>query len=209
MTASVPLPAYAIGKTARMRPARFSRSARLQPGRVASTSWTWPAVRWTNPSSPRSVITDPSTLKSRAQLSRMASNTGCASSTDRLITCSTAADAVCCSSASRVSLIRRAFFIAICACVAKAWTSAISCGANGFTASRTSANTPTSVSPSNSGTSRSVRTAPRSTLATMKGWPSRYSDVSFKSSTCRNGVRSGSSPSRKATGNDAPATNSK
>ena len=47
------------------------------------------------------------------------SNTGWVSATERLITCSTSAVAVCCSSASCVSLKRRAFSIAITAWSAK------------------------------------------------------------------------------------------
>ena len=47
------------------------------------------------------------------------SNTGCVSASELLITCSTSAVAVCCSSASLVSLNRRAFWIAITAWSAK------------------------------------------------------------------------------------------
>jgi hypothetical protein len=47
------------------------------------------------------------------------SNTGAASATELLITCRTSAVAVCRSSDSRVSLKRRAFWIAITACSAK------------------------------------------------------------------------------------------
>src|SRR5271156_5438091 len=48
-----------------------------------------------------------------------ASNTGARSPGDELMTCNTSAVAVCCSSASRVSVISRAFSIAITACAAK------------------------------------------------------------------------------------------
>jgi signal transduction histidine kinase len=52
---------------------------------------------------------------------------------DALITPSTSAVAVCCSSASRVSVSRRAFSIAITACAAKLSSSAISFSENGRT----------------------------------------------------------------------------
>ena len=60
------------------------------------------------------------------QLSRILSNTGAASATELLITCSTSAVAVCCSSASLVSLNSRAFWIAITAWSAKVCSSASS-----------------------------------------------------------------------------------
>ena len=63
---------------------------------------------------PRPVLSN-----SRSQLSRILSNTGCVSATEPLITCSTSAVAVCCSSASVVSLSRRTFSIAITAWSAK------------------------------------------------------------------------------------------
>ena len=53
------------------------------------------------------------------QLDRIMSNTGAASETELLITSSTAEVAVCCSSASLVSLNRRTFSIAITAWSAK------------------------------------------------------------------------------------------
>ena len=65
------------------------------------------------------------------QLSRILSNTGAVSATELLITCSTSAVAVCCSSASLVSLNRRAFWIAITAWSAKVLSSAISLSVNG------------------------------------------------------------------------------
>ncbi len=63
---------------------------------------------------PRSVAPN-----SRSQLSRIFSNTGCASATELLITRSTSAVAVCCSSASLVSLNSRTFWMAITAWSAK------------------------------------------------------------------------------------------
>ena len=56
--------------------------------------------------------------------SRILSNTGAASATELLITCSTSAVAVCCSSASFVSLKSRTFSIAITAWSANVWSSA-------------------------------------------------------------------------------------
>ena len=63
----------------------------------------------------------------RWQLSRILSNTGAVSATELLMTCSTSAVAVCCSSASCVSLNSRTFSIAITAWSAKVCSSAISC----------------------------------------------------------------------------------
>ena len=68
----------------------------------------------------------------RRALSMMRSNTGAASDTDWPITVSTSALAVCCSSASFVSLNSRAFWIAITAWSAKVRSSAISFSENGF-----------------------------------------------------------------------------
>jgi hypothetical protein len=65
--------------------------------------------------------------------SRIASKTGVRSPGDELMTCSTSAVAVCCSKASRVSVISRAFSIAITACAAKFCNSAISFSENGRT----------------------------------------------------------------------------
>ena len=62
--------------------------------------------------------------KRRSQLSRILSNTGAVSDTELLMTFSTSEVAVCCSSASLVSLNRRTFWIAITAWSAKVWSSA-------------------------------------------------------------------------------------
>ena len=67
----------------------------------------------------------------RRPLSMMRSNTGAASDTDWPMTVSTSALAVCCSSASFVSLNRRVFCIAITAWSAKACSSAISLSLKG------------------------------------------------------------------------------
>ena len=56
---------------------------------------------------------------SRIALSSIASKTGPRSPGEELMTCNTSAVAVCCSKASRVSVINRAFSIAITACAAK------------------------------------------------------------------------------------------
>ena len=60
------------------------------------------------------------------QLCRILSKTGAVSATESLITSSTSAAAVCCSSASCVSLNSRAFWIAITAWSAKVISSASS-----------------------------------------------------------------------------------
>jgi hypothetical protein len=69
----------------------------------------------------------------RIAFSSIASNTGARLPGDALITCNTSAVAVCCSSASRCSVISRAFSIAITACAAKFRTSSISRGVKGRT----------------------------------------------------------------------------
>jgi len=81
-------------------------------------------------------------LNSRSHAIRILSNTGAASATELLITSSTSAVAVCCSSASRVSLNRRTFSIAITAWSEKVWTRAISAGENGRTWFRSKAIAP-------------------------------------------------------------------
>ena len=68
--------------------------------------------------------------------SSIASNTGARSPGEALMTCSTSAVAVCCSSASRVSVISRAFSIAMTACAAKFCNSAICLSVNGRTSWR-------------------------------------------------------------------------
>ena len=73
----------------------------------------------------------PVAANSRSQLSRILSKTGFASATELLMTCSTSAVAVCCSSASWVSLKRRAFWIAITAWSANVFSSAMSFSENG------------------------------------------------------------------------------
>jgi len=54
----------------------------------------------------------------------------------RMMTCSTSAVAVCCSSASLCSVINRAFSIAITACAAKLCNSAICLSEKGWTSRR-------------------------------------------------------------------------
>jgi hypothetical protein len=51
--------------------------------------------------------------------SNIVSNTGARSPGEELMTCNTSAVAVCCSNASRVSVMSRAFSIAMTACAAK------------------------------------------------------------------------------------------
>ena len=69
--------------------------------------------------------------KAACAFSSIASNTGARSPGEELMTCNTSAVAVCCSSASRVSVISRAFSIAITACAAKFCNSAICLSENG------------------------------------------------------------------------------
>ena len=72
-----------------------------------------PACTW--PSSSTRKMPSCSVANRCWPLSRILSNTGAVSATELLMTCSTSAVAVCCSSASLVSLNRRAFWIAITA----------------------------------------------------------------------------------------------
>ena len=73
---------------------------------------------------------------SRIAFSSIASNTGARLPGEALITCNTSAVAVCCSSASRCSVISRAFSIAITAWAAKFSSSAICFSENGRTSWR-------------------------------------------------------------------------
>ena len=68
--------------------------------------------------------------------SNIASNTGAKLPGEALMTCNTSAVAVCCSSASRCSVISRAFSIAITAWAAKFFNSAICLSENGRTSLR-------------------------------------------------------------------------
>jgi len=77
-----------------------------------------------------------SASQSLTELSATVSKTGCRSNAERLMTLSTSAVAVCCASASVVSLKRRVFSIAITAWSAKVWSSAICLSLNGFTSVR-------------------------------------------------------------------------
>ena len=74
--------------------------------------------------------------KRDAPFRRIASNTGARSPGEELMTCNTSAVAVCCSKASRVSVISRAFSIAMTACAAKFCNSAICLSVNGRTSWR-------------------------------------------------------------------------
>jgi hypothetical protein len=70
------------------------------------------------------------------RLLQIVSNTGPRSPGDELMTPSTSAVAVCCSSASRVSVNSRAFSIAMTACAAKFCSNAICLSENGRTSWR-------------------------------------------------------------------------
>jgi len=65
------------------------------------------------------------------RFSSMASKTGTRFPGELLMTCKTSAVAVCCSKASRLSVSRLAFSIAITACAAKFCSSAICLSVNG------------------------------------------------------------------------------
>jgi hypothetical protein len=75
--------------------------------------------------------TPKATSHNRIAFSRIASNTGARSPGELLMTRNTSAVAVCCSSASRVSVNNRAFSIAMTACAAKFCSSAICLSVNG------------------------------------------------------------------------------
>ncbi len=68
------------------------------------------------------------------------------------MTCSTSAVAVCCSSASRVSVMSRAFSIAMTACAAKFCNSAICLSENGRTSLPVTARMPSSAPSLRNGT---------------------------------------------------------
>ena len=119
---------------------------------------------------------------SRAQLSRILSKTGFGSAIDPLITCSTSADAVCRSSASDVSLKRRAFCSATAACSDSPTRNSSSCGSNGLPPVRHTAIAPCTWSKETSGTTiiRSSRCGSVPGICTARG-----SDcVSLMSSGC-------------------------
>ena len=78
-------------------------------------------------------IAESRTAKAAIAFSSIASNTGARSPGEELMTRNTSAVAVCCSNASRVSVISRAFSIAITACAAKFCSSAICLSVNGRT----------------------------------------------------------------------------
>ena len=113
---------------------------------------------------------------SRMRLVQIASNTGFRSPGDALITCNTSAVAVCCSSASRCSVISRAFSIAITAWAAKFSSSAICLSENGRTSGRRRADQADRVPSLRSATAEHVR-APdsrpaRSSHALIRSIPS-------------------------------------
>jgi hypothetical protein len=91
-----------------------------------------------------------------AHRSRIFSNTGALSAIEPLITLSTSAVAVCCSSASWVSLKRRAFSIAITAWSAKVLSRAISLGRNGARLLRETTIAPMPRSSSSKGANRTT-----------------------------------------------------
>jgi len=93
------------------------------------------AKKWINSPSKRYTL-ELSALHNLAALSAIALKTGCKSVGELLMTCNTSAVAVCCSSASRVSVMSRAFSIAMTACAAKFCKRAICLSVNGRTSRR-------------------------------------------------------------------------
>ena len=89
------------------------------------------------------------------------SNTGCTSVCDRLITLRISLVAVCRSSASWVSLNRRTFSIAIPACAAKVWSSAICSPGNGPGSGRPTVMAPIGLPSRTRGTASMLRKPPR------------------------------------------------
>ena len=105
-------------------------------------------------------------------VSTILSNTGRASVGDWLMTRRISAVAVCRASASCVSLMSRAFFIAICAWPANACASAICLSRIGpHLVASEGENPDDSSGHRRSGTMRTVRAPSTSTLATIKGTP--------------------------------------
>src|SRR5215472_13506227 len=98
----------------------------------------------------------PSAPQRRAALSARTSSTGRRSKVERLMSLSTSAVAVCCSSASRVSLMSRAFSIAITAWSAKVVTRAICFSVKARTSFLKSENVPTGTPSRMSGTPSGV-----------------------------------------------------
>jgi len=108
---------------------------------------------------------------SRVAFSSIASNTGARSPGEELMTCNTSAVAVCCSKASRVSVISRAFSMAMTACAAKFCSSAISLSENGRISCRAIAKAPAGAPSLTRATQIKVRIFPRSTPALARGSP--------------------------------------
>src|SRR6516165_9764213 len=107
-------------------------------------------------------------------LSRIASNTGARSPGDELMTPNTSAVAVCCSSASRVSVKRRAFSIAMTACAAKFCNSAICLSENGRISVRYTVKAPSSALSLRKAMQAKLRAAPNSTSARAGRAPARW-----------------------------------
>jgi len=104
---------------------------------------------------------------------------------EELMTCSISAVAVCCSKVSRVSVMRRAFSIAITACAAKFCKSAISFSENGRTPWRWALMKPCRLASLRSATKSVVR---RSVSSRRRAWP-RSPAPSFRAAADRRGRR--------------------
>jgi len=105
--------------------------------------------------------------------SSIASNTGARSPGEELMTCNTSAVAVCRSSASRVSLISRAFSIAMTACDAKFCKSAICLSVNGLISVRYTVKAPSNALSLRKAMQAKLRAAPSSTSARAGRAPAR------------------------------------
>ena len=116
----------------------------------------------TRPSSPIRSIPMTWRPNRRSHASMIFSNTGAASATELLITPSTSAVAVCCSSASRVSLKSRALCSAIVACRDKPTRNSSSRGSNGLPPMRQTAIAPCTLSFDSSGTTIRRSSSPSS-----------------------------------------------
>src|SRR6516165_2744559 len=125
--------------------------------------------------------------QSRSAFSSIASNTGVRSPGEELMTCNTSAVAVCCSNASRVSVISRVFSIAITACAAKFCSSAICLSVNGLTSWRWATIMPRRLFSLRSGTISTVRTPPSSKAARAIGSAASSAVSSAKSATWTKG----------------------
>ena len=124
----------AIGRTGWSR-SRLKRDALADPQRLRAILAQPPL--WKDSPSTSVQAAECGTAQADAPFPSIASNTGARSPGEELMTRSTSAVAVCCSNASRVSVMSRAFSIAMTACAAKFCSSAICLSVNGRTSGDT------------------------------------------------------------------------